>query len=169
MKDVHKLINTCLSEVTSIGIKPSKNITWSINSRAKSRWGLCKKTGPFAFEIQIAECLLTDDRISETNCKETIIHEILHTCPKCMNHTGKWKEYAALLNEAYGYNIKRVKSTAEMGVEKREVKRQPVKYAFECKKCGQRIERKKECKFTKYYKSYGCGICGCKKAFIKVV
>lgn len=169
MKDLEKLTEICLKEVTSLGIKPAKNITWTINKRAKSRWGLCKKVSPFSFEIQIAECLLTDERISEISCKETIIHEILHTCPGCMNHTGKWKLYASKINETYGYHIARTKSAKDMGVEDREIKRQPVKYVFECKQCGQRIERRKECKFTKYYKSYGCGICGCKRAFVKVI
>lgn len=167
-KDFELLKNTCLAEVQAQGIKPAKSIKWVINSRAKTRWGQCRKTGLLGYEIQIAERLLTDDRISEKDCKETIIHEILHSCYGCMKHTGRWKEYATRMNEAYGYDIKRVKTGAEMGVENHEANRMPAKYVFVCKKCGQRIVRKRECKFTKQYKSYGCGVCGTRRAFVRV-
>ena len=86
MKNFEGLINECLAEIDSAGIETGKITSWMINSRAKTRWGLCRMKRDGSFEIEIASRLLEDDKISETACKETIIHEILHTCPNCWNH-----------------------------------------------------------------------------------
>ena len=49
--------------------------------------------------------------------KNTIIHELLHTCVGCMNHKAKWKFYADKVNRAYGYDdIKRTSTADEKGV-----------------------------------------------------
>ncbi len=161
MKDYEKLINDSLSDVKRIGIKPGNITIWTINKRAKTRWGLCKQNPDKTFEIQIAERLLSDDRISEKSCKETIIHEILHTCKGCMKHTGKWKYYADVINQVYGYNIKRITSGIEKGVENYQPSStMAIKYIFTCENCGATIYRKRESKFTKNYKNYGCARCG---------
>ena len=160
MKDFKKLINESLNEVILAGIKPGNIISWDINKRAKTRWGLCKRYPNGDCEIQIAERLLIDDRISEKDCKETIIHEILHTCDGCHGHTGMWKAYADIMNRKYGYNIKRVTTGNEKGVENYVPKSEAYKYAFICKNCGSMILRKRQCRFTTHYKKYGCAKCG---------
>ena len=124
MKDFEELQKECLAEVKAAGITPADKIKWVVNSRAKSRWGLCtrKNNGEY-YEIQISNRLLEDDNISVKSCKDTMIHEILHTCADCMKHTGKWKEYARNMNTKYGYNIKSTTSGAEKGVENYKAKR----------------------------------------------
>ena len=112
LKDFEMMIKECMEEVEAVGLKPGKISKWVINSRAKSRWGLCKKTGINTFEIQIAERLLGDD-VSDLACKDTIVHEILHTCRGCHGHTGLWKSYADLMNRTYGYSIKRTTSSMD--------------------------------------------------------
>ncbi len=115
MKDFEKLQKECLEEIAALGI-PIGNITsWSINSRAKSRWGQCRMEVDGTYSIQISEVLLKDDRVSEKACKETMIHEILHTGKDCMKHRGKWKAYATMMNGRYGYKIKRVSSSKDKG------------------------------------------------------
>ena len=160
MKDFEKLIQDCMAEVTRVGIKPGNITSWTVNTRAKTRWGLCKQTPQHTYEIQIAEQLLVDDRISEQSCKETIIHEILHSCDGCMKHTGLWKRYAEVMNQVYGYNIKRIMTCKEMGVEEHKPSSMPFKYVFTCKNCGATIYRKRDSRFTKYYRHYGCARCG---------
>ena len=118
MKDYKKLQEICLSEVVAVGIEPGNIIEWQLNSRAKSRWGQCTRNNKTKeCKIQIAAQLIYDDRISEKACKETIIHEILHTCNGAKGHTGLWKQYADKINTRYGYNIKRTTSGEEKGVE----------------------------------------------------
>ena len=160
MKDFEVLKEQCIHEVTRLGIKPGTISSWTINTRAKSRWGLCKQNPDGTYSIEIASRLLEDDRISEQACKETIIHELLHTCKGCMRHTGKWKYYAEVVNQVYGYNIKRVTQGVEKGVENYEGSEMSIKYVFTCGSCGATIYRKRDSKFTRNYKYYGCARCG---------
>ena len=39
------------------------------------------------------------DEIDDNATKTTIIHEILHSCEKCMNHGPEWKKLAELVNK----------------------------------------------------------------------
>lgn len=160
MKDFNILVEDCMAEVTKLGIKPGTISSFEINTRAKTRWGLCKQNRNGTYTIEIAQRLLTDERISTTACKETIIHEILHTCKGCMRHTGNWKYYADIMNQVYGYNIKRVTQGVEKGVENYTPSEQAIKYVFTCENCGATIYRKRASKFTNNYKYYGCARCG---------
>ena len=160
MKDFLRLKEECLEELRAVGITPGNIKAFSINKRARSRWGQCKKNSDGTIEIQIAQILLTDERISEKACKETIIHELIHACDGCMKHTGQWKKYAELMNRVYGYNIKRVTKGSEKGVEDYKASAMPIKYVFTCKGCGARIYRKRASRFTRNYWKYMCTRCG---------
>ena len=160
MKDFDYLKEQCINEVTHLGIKLGNIVSWEINTRAKTRWGMCKKDSNGNYHIEIASRLLTDDRISEKACKETIIHELLHTCKGCMKHTGTWKYYAEVVNHVYGYNIKRVTEGQEKGVENHQASEMSIKYVFTCGNCGATIYRKRDSKFTRNYRYYGCARCG---------
>lgn len=170
MKDYDRLIDECLKEVQDADIIPGTINRWSINHRAKKRWGCCRRNSRGEFEIEISSVLLLDDRVSEKACKETIIHEILHTVQDGNGHTGKWKEFAERMNLKYGYNIKRVTSGSEKGVEEyHSAYRLSYKYMFKCKYCGDSIFRKKNSKFTHYYRNYYCRSCGRLRAYEKYV
>lgn len=159
-KNFGLLQQECLDEVRNVGIKTGTVRAWEINTRARKRWGHCKKEIDGTFTIQIAKQLLEDDRITEKSCKETMIHELLHTCSGCMNHQAKWKSYAQLMNDTYGYNIKRATSASEKGVEEEKTKPMKVKYMFVCSGCGAQIYRKRKSRFTRYYRQYICTRCG---------
>ena len=150
----------CLSELRAVGIKPGNITSFIINKRARARWGQCKKNPDGTYEIQISEKLIKDDRISEKACKETILHEMIHSCDGCMKHTGRWKQYAELMNRVYGYNIKRVTKGSEKGVEDYKSSPLPIKYIFTCKGCGAQIYRKRDSRFTRNYRRYMCTRCG---------
>ena len=160
MKDLKKLTGECINEVKAAGICIGERISFEINKRAKTRWGLCRKNRDGSYQIQIAGILLEDNRISEKSCKETIIHELLHTCEGCMKHTGRWKQYALKMNRLYGYDIKRVTTGVEKGVENYRSSQLPGKYMFVCKSCGAVIYRKRESRFTRNYRNYICTRCG---------
>lgn len=169
MKDFRKLQKICLEELEKAGIKSGNIIEWQINKRAIRRWGMCKKNPDNTYIIQVSSRLLDNDNVSEKACKETIIHEILHTCEGCHGHTGVWLNYANIMNSMYGYNIKRTTSSAEKGIiETIPVNIRPYKYIYACKKCGQTIGKTRACKFTKYFKNYSCGICGKRRAFYRI-
>lgn len=168
-KDFKRLQDICINEVKAIGIQPGIITEWKLNYRAKSRWGLCTRNNlTNECKIQISARLIEDDQISEQACKETMIHEILHTCQGVKGHTGLWKQYAEAINKQYGYHIKRATSGEEKGVENYHRKRQPYKYFFRCKGCGNIIKKKRACKFTHYYKNYRCTLCGTSRAFVPI-
>jgi predicted RNA-binding Zn-ribbon protein involved in translation (DUF1610 family) len=78
-----------------------------------------------------------------------------------MRHTGQWKHYAKVMNQVYGYYIKRVTSGTEKGVEDyKSINSMTIKYIFTCGNCGATIYRKRDSRFTKNYRNYGCARCG---------
>lgn len=90
MKDLMKLVGECQRDLHSIGIQCGNIRNWTVNTRAKARWGLCTKVSRELFDIQIATALLQDE-VDDQAAKDTIVHELLHTIPGCYNHGGRWK------------------------------------------------------------------------------
>lgn len=105
MRDVNVIAIECMRELENIGIKCGNVIKIDINTRAKKRWGQCRKIGN-NYIIEVNQILLREDTDID-GLKNTIIHELLHTCKGCMKHTGEWKQLAEKVNRYYGYNIKR--------------------------------------------------------------
>ncbi len=88
MRDLNIYARICMFELDCLKIKYAKNLTLKVNTRAKTRLGVCKKSGD-CYEIEIAAILL-DERTPEEYLKNTLMHELLHTCYGCMKHTGRW-------------------------------------------------------------------------------
>ena len=93
-KRLDEMFRECIDEMSAIDIPFGKITKVTVNYRAKSRWGQCSKRYDYLdgaiYTINI-NCDLCHPDASERGLKETIIHEILHTCPDCMCHTGEWK------------------------------------------------------------------------------
>lgn len=165
MRDVNVIAIECMRELENIGIKCGNVIKIDINTRAKKRWGQCRKIGN-NYIIEVNQILLREDTDID-GLKNTIIHELLHTCKGCMKHTGEWKQLAEKVNRYYGYNIKRCDSADEKGISEEQKKKiqteraaaRKVKYTFKCTCCGQKVERYRESKFTKYPELYRCAVC----------
>lgn len=114
MRDVNVIAIECMRELENIGIKCGNVIKIDINTRSKKRWGQCRKIGN-NYIIEVNQILLREDTDID-GLKNTIIHELLHTCKGCMKHTGEWKQLAEKVNRYYGYNIKRCDSADEKGI-----------------------------------------------------
>ena len=158
MKDILKLAAECQADLASIGIPYGRVKRWVINTRAKARWGLCKKLPDGGFEIEIAEALLQND-VDDIAVKNTMLHELLHTCLGCLKHTGRWKQYADKVNRLLPmYNIKRTTSAEEKGVA---VKRKEPEYRYilKCYDCNKEIRRQKKSAVIEHPEHYRC-TCG---------
>ena len=70
MKNLQALAAQCRTELASIGIFCGKVNRWTVNTRAKTRWGLCKKLTDGSFEIEISVMLLQDS-VSARAAKES--------------------------------------------------------------------------------------------------
>ena len=125
-----------------------------INRRATGRFGACfanKRDGTFL--IEISDMLLS---ASDQVCRQTLAHEILHTCYGCQNHKKRWHHYAELMNRAYGYAIRRADSPERLGVERKAVAR----YVVRCTRCGAEIPRERRSRLILHPEEYRCAKCG---------
>lgn len=158
----------CMRDLEDISIPYSKPVTFKVNTRAKMRWGQTKLTWK-GFEININSSLL-DGKHAE-GLRNTIIHELLHTCPGAMNHGKVWKSLAEKVGMHFGDEIKRTSSAEEKGFSKEDYEKErptrKVKYRFRCTKCGEVIDRTRESQFTRNYTSYRHT--GCYGSFQKIV
>ena len=154
--DFDSLFAAVKKQAAAAGIPFAKNIDPHIiiNTRAKSRFGLCKRT-PDGYIIELSAILLDAPELS---CMQTLAHELIHTCKGCGDHGTLFKKYASVMNRLYGYDIKRTNSAEEMGVsiERRE---KTVNYIVECQKCGAQIKRSKYTSVIACPSRYTC-LCG---------
>lgn len=155
MKDLLELVCVCQKELASLRIHWGEVRNWSVNTRAKARWGLCTKVSRGVFDIQIAASLL-DDTVDDQATKDTIAHELLHTVPGCFKHTGKWKQYAELINkEMPYYRIKSRSSYADKGVE--DLRGDPTyRYILKCEQCSREVHRQKKSAVIEHPENYRC-------------
>jgi hypothetical protein len=133
-----------------------------INRRAKKRFGACRKTAA-GFTIEISEFMLDAD---PQHIKNTLAHEVLHTCRGCQNHGKKWKIYAGEMNRAYGYKITTTSSYDKMGLDKPE-KKINYRYMVKCRSCGKIIYRQKKSKLITHTDYYRCTCGGSLECYVK--
>jgi len=158
MRNLQQITGKCMDELEAIGIELGRVENVIVNTRAVKRWGQCKKLASGGFEINISSRLL-DESAPEISLKNTIIHELLHTCRNCMNHGAEWKYLAQKVNRAYPqYNIKRTASASEYQMSEAEVERK-AKYILECKKCGNKLFRYRESDLIRNPGNYRCAKC----------
>ena len=171
MKDLNTLVQDAKDVLDELNIPYGEISKVSVNNRAKSRWGRCKKVGD-KYEIEISAELMGDDTTWEA-AMNTMIHELLHAHKDRMCHTGEWKRCAEIVNREYPiYNIKRTSSAEERGVY-----RSPKKYKFKlsCDSCNAVSYYERQTKaITKimaygYNSNYRCGRCGSSKLNVKEI
>lgn len=174
---VDKQLAQVLGQARSLGIPVSRRVSprVTLNSRAKSRFGCCRRMGPGqkdGFLIEVAQTIAqmaeeeAVDRASGTGgagrkerlLRQILAHEILHTCPGCDNHGQSWKLYAQKMNQAFGYDIKRTSSYEELELPAPQQERR-TRYVLVCQKCGARIQRSRASNLTRFPQNYRCS-CG---------
>lgn len=156
---LEKLFREAYKEVKVLGLPVGELKKIQINNRLTVTLGRCKKTNS-GYIIEIAEYLLKE--APDKDIKNTMVHELIHTFPKCLNHGHEFYKYANILNEKYGYNISRANETPW-----RKADSSNYKYMFKCSGCGQIIVRQRKSRFTEHPELYTCGSCGEKFKRIK--
>lgn len=124
-----------------------------INTRAKKRFGLCIcKDG--SYTIELSAMLLN---APEKSCCQTLAHELIHTCRGCNNHGDLFRHYAAVMNDAYGYHIKRTNSPQELGIASEYADEQKAAaYLVKCLTCGKEYSRQRLCAVISHPSRYRC-------------
>ncbi len=119
-----------------------------INSRAKRRLGCCYYQNG-SFTIEVSAMLLEQPE----KLRQTLAHELLHTCPGCRNHGERWKAHAQKAGEVLGFSIQRL---APVEGETGPLRHDTIKYVLECERCGARIYRARLSKAVKRPWRYRC-------------
>lgn len=155
MKDLLELVRQCQLELAPLRIPWGRVRNWTVNTRAKARWGLCTKVSRGVFDIQVVSSLL-EDSLDDQPVKDTIVHELLHTVPGCFKHTGKWRQYADLINKLIPhYSIKTHTSYEEKGI--KDNRAAPTyRYVLKCEGCGRELRRQKKSAVVEYPEHYRC-------------
>ena len=154
--DFDKLLCVVAKQARDAGVPISSKIKRhvEVNTRAKKRFGSCKYLDGI-YTIELSEVLLY---ASEHHCRQTIAHELIHTCKGCDNHGKLFLYYADILNKRYGYDIKRTHTPEEMGLTPEQTERK-VNYILQCQKCGAQIKRTRYSNVVAHPSRYLCS-CG---------
>ena len=147
--DFDVILQDVIRQAEVLGIPVAKNIQPHVvlNSRAKKRYGRCiLKDNVYTIELS---AFLLDARLQ--TAYEVMAHEVLHTCPNCMNHGALWKAYAAKMGERYGYSISR---TAKEPLVREAAPK--AKYILECSVCKRQFPRQKLSRAVEHPELYRC-------------
>lgn len=149
-RDVDGLLAQVIGEAKALRIPVAETIEPQVrlNGRATGRFGCCiRKDGRYV--IELSRRLLEADR--KAVC-QTLAHEVLHTCWGCANHGARWKGYAARMNQALGYEIRRTDTCQRLGVEDAAVAR----YVLVCLQCGAQFRRSRKSRLVEHPERYRC-------------
>jgi len=103
------------------------------NNRALNRLGRCTCIGRNRYRISINEQFLK--LANPENVHNTIMHEVIHSLPGCMNHGKEWQNAAKKVNANYNFTpITRLHDLAEDKHYENYVKSN-YHYSIECEKC----------------------------------
>lgn len=163
MKDVRKVFNECVMEMKRINMDISDRIVKvSVNGRLSRALGRCKMIRNAygnRYEIEINPCMLGDE-VEIQATKNTIMHELIHTCPDCMNHGYEWKRRADRVNRMLGYNIQTMSEVEALEAAGVQLRKTGYKYAAICNECGCTAKMWKRWNSTiENIGSYRCGQC----------
>ena len=152
------------SRLRRLGIPIGENICPVIRfAKATSWYGQCQcnrvyQGVRYAYRISISVYHLES---SERAIRNTLIHELLHTCPGCLNHGPKWKKYASIVKRELGYNIARCggdKEKDSLLAQARREKRQGYQnqYLLVCTTCGAEFRRVRKSNLVLHPENYRC-------------
>lgn len=158
LRNLEYYVNECQQELRVLGI-PFGETEFRVNTRFKLRWGQCRYDFDRDLYVIDISAVLLEEYNPVSALKNTIIHELLHACPFCMNHGNSWYFYANKVNQIYNYNIKATTTAREYGVT--DTRKTNCKtYQLRCQTCGYIICKFRMCKVVKNPEQFRCSRCG---------
>lgn len=161
----------CEQNLRNIGI-PVGNVTeLTVNNRTSSRLGRCTKrverldfvdgkiVAQETFSIEISGKILHDVKEVEN----TLYHELIHTCPSCLNHGDRWQRYGEIAEAKLNLSSPITRCKA---VDKTEEYISQFKYLLKCECCGALVPKDRMCGVVKNPELYTHRNCGGK--FVRV-
>lgn len=158
MKDLQKLFNECKEEMRKANIPFNEDAYINVSNRKSVRtWGTCRNK----VDIRI-NALLLDDNVDDKETKDTIIHELIHTCKDTHGHDYYFRLYGNRMNDMFGYHISRCNSKEQKGITI-DYERMS-KYKFVCPNCNRVSYKQKLPKYMSHRIKwnepiYSCRLC----------
>lgn len=127
LEDVQLLASIGYPEITN------NSYTVKINSKRAKSLGRCSTRDKKHYTITINSYHLKLSPASEVH--NTIMHEVIHSLPGCMNHGPKWKAAASKVNHYYDFPT--ITRCAEVGQKEEfsDYVNATYKYIVECQSC----------------------------------
>ena len=153
--------------IASCGDVVGNIVDVKVNTRARTRWGMCsynRYTGNYI--IELSSRILQDD-VPYNAAMSTAVHEVLHTCKGSVNHGLQWRLYASrVMHDHPELKISRETSAEEFGLQDEQQKFHK-KYAIQCESCGNTHYSSRLSKAIKHPEYYRCHYCQGKMVRIK--
>ncbi len=152
VNDFDKLLLEVMDQAVRAGLPIARTIAPHVlvNRRAQKRFGQCIMKEEH-FTIELSAVLLN---APEQACRQTLAHELIHTCRGCQNHGPLFQKYAAVMNRLYGYHIRTTNSMEEMGIS--DHTKQSAKYILQCLSCGKEYYYYRSGRAVEHPSSYRC-------------
>lgn len=152
-EDARRIVASCCENFTD------PKIIFEI-SKARSFWAYVEKrqySNYYRIKVSDVFAELTDNGTRYEKLLETLIHELVHTIPNCMNHKTYWKANCNKIKAKYpNFDLNRTASMEEFGIKE---KVRETKYIITCEHCGQIWEYKRKPKWIDRCENVGCPYC----------
>ena len=109
---INRMLAECIAQMKELGVPISDSICPEVRLigsdayYAKCRGkGILKIYNEYVYYIEVSGYSIDN---TEKSLRNTLIHELIHTVPDGMRHTGEWKRWAKYVSENTPYNIKRL-------------------------------------------------------------
>ena len=109
---INKMLAECTALLKELNVPISSSVcpTVKLIGTRRTLGRCCKREGSkshseYEYYIEISRYTLNNP---EKSIRNTLIHELLHTVPDGMRHTGAWKKWAKYVSSKTGYTIQRL-------------------------------------------------------------
>ncbi|MBO5919311.1 MAG: SprT-like domain-containing protein [Bacteroidales bacterium] len=109
---INKMLAECTALLKELNVPISSSVcpTVKLIGTKRTLGRCCKKGGSkshseYEYYIEISRYTLNNP---EKSIRNTLIHELLHTVPHGMCHTGEWKKWAKYVSQKTGHTIQRL-------------------------------------------------------------
>ena len=109
---INRMLAECTALLKELNVPVSSSVCPTVKLIGTRRTlGRCCKRGDskshseYEYYIEISRYTLNNP---EKSIRNTLIHELLHTVPDGMRHTGEWKKWAKYVSSKTGYTIQRL-------------------------------------------------------------
>lgn len=109
---INQMLAECTALLKELNVPVSNSVcpTVKLIGTRRTLGRCCKRGGnksqsEYEYYIEISRYTLNNP---EKSIRNTLIHELLHTVPDGMRHTGEWKKWAKYVSQKTGHTIQRL-------------------------------------------------------------